>query len=104
MPGLFHSILKITRKFLVEKDDHLARRKSIFRAAEAEDIYTRLPGNRFRSATDRRDCIGKTRAVHVKQHFVRARETPNSRDFVRCVHGSKLRCLCDANSAHHMPV
>ena len=104
MPSLFHPILKITRGFLVEEDNQLARRNAIFRPAKAEYIYARFPSDRFRRAAKRCDGIGKARAVHMKQHSVRTREGANRLNFVRRVNRSELRRLCDADSAHHVPV
>src|SRR5574338_1714337 len=104
MSCLFHPILKIAREFFVEEDNELARRQSIFRAAKAEYIYASLPGDCIRRGAKRCDSIGKTRAVHVKQHFVRARKGAHRFNLSRRINGSELGSLCDADDLYHVPV
>ena len=89
---------------LGEDDDGLGRHGAVLGGNDGQDITARPPGRLRRAAAKPRQRIGETRAVHVKQHLVRARKTANSRNFIRCVHGSELRCLRYANGAHHMPV
>src|SRR5262249_3901190 len=92
----------ITRGLLVEKNDQLAHRYTIFRPTKTEYIYTRFPSDRFRRAAKRCDGIGKARTVHMKQQSVRPREGANRLKFIWRINRSELRRLGNANSVHHV--
>src|SRR6266567_5952888 len=99
LASLLEPIIELARKLFFKKNNQLAGGQAIFRAAKAENINANFPRNRFRCAIEGRDRIGKTRAVHVQQHFASTRKSADCRNLLGHVNRSEFGWLSDADRA-----
>ena len=66
LAGLFASVIKVSRKITIEKDNCFAYGQAILCAAKAENINTALPGNFCRRAAEACAGIRKPGPIHVQ--------------------------------------
>src|ERR1051325_3480522 len=101
---LFQSIIKIARQFFLKKNHKLACGQTIFRPAKTKNVRAALPRDRFRRATERRDSIGETRAVHMNKTGALMGEVGERPNLVHRVNGAELGGLSDADYARFLRV
>ena len=99
MAGLFDAIIELSTQFFFEKDDQLARGRTVFCSTETKDIDAALPGDRFRRTTESCDGVGKAGPVHVDKKRPLLSEFAQRLDFITCVKGTELSRLGNADRA-----
>ncbi len=96
---LLAAIIELAGQFQIEKDHRVAHERPVFRAAEAEHIDSRLPGEFLGRDSHRRHRVGEARAIHVDLQPVLFGLRPDRLDFLDGVHRAQLGGLREADCA-----
>ena len=97
LAGLFNAVVKLAGEIAVEKHDGFGGEQAVFRAAEAQDVDPRAPGEVGRRVTaalvEGGGRVCETSAVEVHGEIVEVRPVGQSVEFGGGVDGSEFRRL-----------
>ena len=74
MPGALAAIAEIVSPFRIEEHHRLGRERAVLGGAERQRVDAGTPGDIGRRASEPRQRVGETRAVHMQREPVLARE------------------------------